>query len=411
MTVNQEQPMGRVEPDPPFGLPREVKFCTRCVMSNQRPSSTVEFKNTNKAKEVIHFDENGVCSACRFHEMKWNEIDWNDRQDQLLQLLDRHRGKDGGYDVIVPGSGGKDSTYVSHVLKYKYGMHPLTVTWPPHMYTDIGRQNFTAWLDTGMANITFHPNNLLHRRLTREAFLNLLHPFQPFIVGQKQVGPKAALEHGVKLIMYGESQGEAGADMRQAFDPVMNPKYYSAPREQRFNLIMGGRTVPEILDMGFTRQDLLPYAPIAREDVEGAGIEVHHMGFYEHWINQEKFYYAVENCGFTPNPERTEGTFSKYVGLDDRTDGFHFYTTFIKFGIGRATYECSQEIRNRHIDRDEGVALVRRYDGEFPARYFKDFLEYTGIDEDKFWKTIDGFRSPHMWTKDGNEWKTRHQVS
>lgn len=395
-----------------YGLPREVVFCKKCVMSNQRPSSTVEFKYKGRddRKAVIYFDGEGVCSACRFHDMKWNGMDWKARHQMLIELLDRHRSKDGSYDVVVPGSGGKDSTYVSHVLKYKYGMHPLTVTWPPHMYTEIGRKNFEAWLDTGMANITFHPNNGLYRRLTREAFQNLLHPFQPFIVGQKQIGPKMALKYGIKLIMYGESQGEAGADVAEAMKPLMNPKYYSVPQAEQRNLRLGGRSLEEILAMGFDEADIHPYLPVAREDVEANGIEVHHMGFYEHWINQEKFYYAVENGGFTPNSERTEGTFTKYVGLDDKLDGFHFYTTLVKFGIGRASYEASQDIRNRHITREEGVALVRRYDEERPKKYFRDFLEYTEINEDTFWKTIDSFRSPHLWHKVGNEWKLRHQV-
>ena len=41
-----------------YGLPNEVKFCTKCVISNQRPNSTVEMKNKNKNKETIAFDEN-----------------------------------------------------------------------------------------------------------------------------------------------------------------------------------------------------------------------------------------------------------------------------------------------------------------------------------------------------------------
>ena len=43
---------------------------------------------------------------------------------------------------MVPGSGGKDSAFVSHILKYKYGMNPLTCTWQPIMYTDYGYKNF-----------------------------------------------------------------------------------------------------------------------------------------------------------------------------------------------------------------------------------------------------------------------------
>ena len=134
------------------------------------------------------------------------------------------------------------------------------------------------------------------------------------------------------------------------------------------------------------------------------------MGFYELWRPQDKYYYAVEHCGFEPNPDRTEGTYSKYSSLDDRIDGFHYFTTYVKFGIGRATYDSAQEVRNGHLTREEAVALVRKFDGEFPKKYFGDFLEYTGISEDTFWHVIDSARSPHLWRKDGNEWALRHVV-
>jgi hypothetical protein len=101
-----------------LGLPSEVKFCKKCVISNQRPSSTIEFRHTNNdKKQVIDFDEEGICSACRFQEEKQTNIDWKKREDTLLRLLDKFRRKDGGYDIVVPGSGGKDSAFTSHILK------------------------------------------------------------------------------------------------------------------------------------------------------------------------------------------------------------------------------------------------------------------------------------------------------
>ena len=160
-----------------FGLPREVKFCHRCVISNQRPSSTVEFAHTRQdKKQVIGFDENNVCSACRYQEVKANQIDWGRREESLVKLLDQHRSSDGAYDVIVPGSGGKDSAYTAHILKYKYGMNPLTVTWAPHLYTDIGWKNMQEWMHTGgLDNILYTPNGILHQEMTKNAFHNLLH--------------------------------------------------------------------------------------------------------------------------------------------------------------------------------------------------------------------------------------------
>ena len=109
-----------------YGLPEEVKFCKTCVISNQRPSSTVEFKNEKgEKKSVINFSDDGICSACIYHEEKETGIDWVSRDEQLRNLLAPFRSNDGSYDIIVPGSGGKDSAYTAHVLKYKYSQHLL----------------------------------------------------------------------------------------------------------------------------------------------------------------------------------------------------------------------------------------------------------------------------------------------
>ena len=44
-----------------YGLPSNVEFCKKCLISNQRPSSTQEFKhNKNSKKTTIEFDENGI---------------------------------------------------------------------------------------------------------------------------------------------------------------------------------------------------------------------------------------------------------------------------------------------------------------------------------------------------------------
>ena len=74
-----------------YGLPLDVKFCNKCVISNQRPSSTVEFKTSKiHKKEVIHFDDNGICSACNFNETKMQNIDWDEREKSLLKLLSQY---------------------------------------------------------------------------------------------------------------------------------------------------------------------------------------------------------------------------------------------------------------------------------------------------------------------------------
>ena len=102
-------------------------------------------------------------------------------------------------------------------------MNPLTVTWSPHLYTEIGKENFYNWINYGgLDNILFTPNGKLQRYLTKLSFENLLHPFQPFILGQRQIGPKIALKFGVNLIMYGETGAEYGNNTKETKKPSMD---------------------------------------------------------------------------------------------------------------------------------------------------------------------------------------------
>jgi N-acetyl sugar amidotransferase len=409
-----------------YGLPQKVQFCTKCVIPNTRPTASNEYTHVKaRGHDYIDFDHEGVCSACRFCAAKFDgRIDWKKREEELLALLDKHRSKNGSYDCIVPGSGGKDSIYASHILKTKYGMHPLTVTWAPHLYTDIGWKNFQNWMHIGgFDNYLFTPNGEIHRLLTRNAFLNLLHPFQPFILGQKTFAIKMAARFGIPLVFYGPSPGENGGNT-----PITQNKYifkdaessahasagfrldYVQGRLDYNQIYLGGKKVAEYLKEGVTEGDLSPYLPLDPALVREKIIEFHFLGYYLRWVPQECYYYAVEHAGFEANPTRSEGTYSKYSSLDDRTDGFFYYTTYIKFGYGRATQDAAQEIRHRHITREEGVALVRRFDGEFPKKYFKEFLEYILLGEEAFWNTIDAYRDPLLWEKKGGEWKLRSVI-
>ncbi len=391
-----------------WGLPEKVIFCKKCVVSNQRPGTVPEFNNKSSKenstkKSTIGF-EDGICAACRYHEYKYDVVDWDSREKELLILLDKHRSKDGSYDVVVPGSGGKDSAYVSHILKNKYGMNPLTVTWAPHSYTEIGWKNFISWIESGHDNFLITPDRSVHKKLTSIAFKNLLHPFQPFIIGQKYIGPRIAKDYGINLVFYGENQAEGGSNLD--WDQKTMPRNFFTGNSEELRI--GGLNIKELSDHGISEYDLNLYKPLKNISSD---LEVHFMSYYRKWIPQENYYYAVENCGFKDNSIRSEGTYSTYASLDDKIDGFHYYTTYIKYGIGRATYDAASEIRNKHITREEGVSLVKKFDGEFPKRHYEHFLDYINIDENQFKEIIDKARSDHIWDKVDGEWQLKHKVS
>lgn len=410
-----------------YGLPEKIIFCARCVISNQRPNSTVEYKHTkNSKKATIHFDNERVCDACRVAEEKKN-IDWKARETELIALCNRYRRSDGHYDCIVPGSGGKDSFFAAHQLKYKYGMHPLTVTWAPHIYTDWGWKNMRSWIHAGLDNVLFTPNGRVHRLLTRLAVENIFHPFQPFMIGQKALAPKMALLYKVPLVFYGENEAEYGNPKADAQKSQRDWSYFTA--EDKSKIFIGGVSFKDLLQKyGIEEYDLQAYLPADPKDLKKIGTQVHYLGYYLKWHPQEAYYYAVEHGGFQASPERTPGTYSKYNSIDDKIDDLHYYTTFIKFGIGRATYDAAQEIRSGEITRDEGVALVKRFDGEWPARFEDELWRYLSIDKKEFpvvykafkhprmnrtyfMKLADQFRSPHLWKRVGKEWRLRYRVS
>jgi N-acetyl sugar amidotransferase len=373
-----------------YKLPLQVSFCARCTVSNQRPRIT--------------FDASGVCSACRFADFKRSKIDWQQREQQLIELCDRYRKSNGEYDVIVPCSGGKDGGFVAHQLKYRYGMHPLAVTWAPLKPTDIGRRNLDAFIASGFDHVLGTPNGKVTRKLTQLAFRHLGDPFQPFIYGQTNFPLHMAVKYNVSLIMYGENgEVEYGGDDKNA----LRPDREIEDHDKHYFSGLG----PEFwTEHGLSLLDLKPFMAPRYEDIVRNRTTIHFLGYYKFWDPQENFYYCTEHTGFTPNTERSEGTYSKYASLDDRIDGFHYYLGYVKFGIGRTTSDAAHEIRDGKITREEGMALVKRYDGEFPKKYFQEFLDYCSISKAEFDAVVDSWRSPHLWERSDDLWRLKHTV-
>lgn len=404
-----------------YGLPKEVEFCSSCVISNQRPNSTVEFSHTKDSKKnTIHFDEKGICDACNLAKQK-DAIDWEARESQLKDLCNKFRKNGTEYDCLIPGSGGKDSFYQAHILKYKYGMNPLTITWAPNLYTDWGRRNHEKWIHAGFDNFLVTPNGLVTRLLTRLAVEHLFHPFQPFMMGQKALAPKLAAKFDIPLIFYGENEAEYGNPIADNSSSKREWKYFTA--EDKSKVFLGGVSILELKeDFGLTDADLNIFMPSDPQIIQNKAIEVHYLGYYLKWHPQAAYYYSVENGNFEASPERTLGTYSKYNSIDDKIDDFHYYTTFIKFGIGRASYDAAQEVRSKDIDREEAKLLVKRYDGEFPERFASEIFDYLSVDENKLPKAAsnfehpsfnrdyfedltDKFRSPHLWVNKNGNWE------
>jgi N-acetyl sugar amidotransferase len=402
-----------------YGLPSKVIFCKKTLISNQRPSSAVEFThNIRSKKKTLNIDKNKISDTWKYSRIK-KKINFKNREQQLMRLLDKHRGKYGKYDCIIPGSGGKDSCYATHILKYKYGMSPLTVTWPPILYTDYGKKNYFNWIRScKVKNILPQRDEVLMKFLTRESILNLMHPFQSFMIGQKIFPIKTALKYEIPLIFYGENEAEHGNKLKDNFSSLRKDSFFAHNANDTDQLFLAGKKISDLKKIinksnkyKIDNNSFNIFTPPNTEEIKKLNLEVHYLGYFIKWIPQETYYYAVDNCNFRPRPFRTQGTYSKYNSIDDKIDDLHYYTTYIKFGIGRATYDVSQEIRNDHLNVEEGKKLIKKYDGEFPNIYFNEVMNYLDIDPKYFNFIINRFRSPHLWKFENKKWKLRHTAN
>ncbi len=383
-------------------IPEKIQFCKKCVISNQRPRTD--------------FDEEGVCNACRYAEKKFGGgIDWKKREEELARLLEKHRSKDGSWDVIVPGSGGKDSALVSHQLKAQYGMHPLCITWAPFIYTDIGFQNYYNFIQAGFTGIVVWPDGVFHRKLARIAFELKGDPFEPFVYGQKALAFHMACKFKVPLIFYGENgEIEYGGSFKNWDKPYEDPsdweKFYF--KGTGVDVLVEEGVKMGIISEEETKQNNFDfYKAPPLEDIKKLNVQMHWWSYYKLWVPQENFYYAANNTLFEASPQRTDSTYTKAFSIDDKVEPFHYLLGYIKFGYGRASRTSCSDIRCGHITREEAVALAHRYDHEFPKTYFQDLLKYLDITEEHFWEVLDKYRRPNVWKKVSGKWQRTKIVS
>ena len=167
----------------------KVYWCKTCLNMSTRPR--------------IEFNSQGSCNACIRTEEK-KTIDWNERRYELKSLLDRYRSKDGGFDCVVPCSGGKDGSHVAYNLKHNYGMNPLAVTIRPALSMEIGDKNLYNFIHSGYNHIHVTPNPKVTQVLNKYGFIEKGFPYYGWLIAIHTAVIRTAYNFDVPLIFYGE---------------------------------------------------------------------------------------------------------------------------------------------------------------------------------------------------------------
>ena len=368
----------------------KVTYCALCLMPDTRPR--------------IVFDREGVCNACRYAQEK-RSIDWATRREEFLRLIEPFRSTDGSWDCVVPWSGGKDSSTVAWRLKFEFGMNPLLVTFSPILPNEVGRQNRESLIQLGFDHLLFRPNQDVHRRLARRFFIERANLKVAWDAGINTIPVQVALKFDIKLIFYAE-HGESeygGKVLREEsrklrdFTEVIEHQVGDDPRNW--------------VDDAIHLNDLNPYVYPNPEELRRSGLRALYFAYFFRWSMFENYDFIKTKFDFKTCPRgRTEGTFTNFDSLDDKTDDLYYYMQYVKFGFGRAVRDASRLIQNGHMTREEGLRLALAHDGEFPSEHLDEVLSYLGMTREECLAIIDQHRNPELWTQDGGAWRLRYPV-
>ncbi len=356
-----------------------------------------------ETKPDLSFNENGVCSACIASEEKDKNIDWKQLEKEFHQIILYYKKKEGeiGWDCIVPVSGGKDSTYQAFFMKEICGMNPLCVCFETTMVTELGRKNLDNLSKMGLDVIHFKKNDEVYKKMVVESFKKVGDEMWPNHIGIFTIPIMISVKFNIPLIIWGENsqQEYGGPNLESVRSRILNRKWL-----EEFGGLLGYRIQDMIGVNGITEKELTPYFYPSDEEIERVGVTGLFLGSYFFW-DARKQLEIVKKYGFSVKEDGpTEGTYTNYENIDEKLVSLHDYLKYVKYGFGRATDHANIDIRNKRITREEGLDLVKKYDGKYPHFGVKSFMEYSGMTKHEIDSVIDSFTNPILFklNDDGN---------
>ena len=363
-----------------------IKYCRTCFLPDTKPD--------------LYFDESGLCAACISYENRPN-IDWNQREGEFLKILKEHSLRSRGtWDCIIPVSGGKDSTV--QVLKVlELGFNPLCVTAMTCDLTPIGRANIENIKNLGVDYIEFSPNPKVRRILNRLGLEEVGDISWPEHVGIFTIPIQVAVKYKIPLIVWGEnSQNEYGGPSKDAESHLLGRAWL-----EEYGGMLGLRVRDLSEAYGINQNQLIPYTYPTEAELEDIGVTGIFMGHFFPWDGLSNFLLAQAN-GFKSYERIVEGSSASYENLDNFQTGIHDYFKFLKFGYGRATDIVSMQIRRGRLTRKQGLEIIKRNDGIYPATYMgkslESILQPLGITQSTFDEICDRFTNHELFVADLN---------
>ncbi len=370
----------------------EISWCTRCVY----PSSSAV---------PLRFDENGICSGCLVHDEK-DEIDWDERMEWLLELVEPYR-RSTGPECVIGVSGGKDSYWQTHFAIEKLGLRPLLVTYEGNNYLESGWRNLLRMREVfNCDHYIFRPSADVLIRLNRLAYRKMGDMNWHGHAGIATLPMQVAARENIPLVIWGEHGFTEIGGMHSHNDLVEWTKRHRLDQLQRGY---------DWYDMTGDDEDPIEEKEIAwlkypsDEEIRNVGLRGIYLDMYTRWDSYTQTDIVKKLYGWQESDEPFERTYRRISNLDDRYEnGAHDYLKWIKFGYGRATDHATKDIRLGYMTRKQGIEAVRKYDHVKSSDIYY-WLNYVDRTEDWFDAIADSYRSPKVWAQDsGGVWRKRN---
>lgn len=351
-----------------------ITRCNRCLIPTTRPDT--EFSG-------------GTCSACLAHERR-PTIDWEAREKMLLQLLDKFHG-----EVLVPSSGGKDSTYQALTLK-RLGANVTCVTATTCHLTPIGRRNIDN-LAKHCTTIEVTPNRTTRAKLNRLGLEMVGDCSWPEHVAIFSIPWRMAVDMSRPLIMYGENpQNQYGGPPGSQEAREMTLRWRS-----EFGGFLGLR--PDDAAYMTSEQDMKDYQPPSAEDLDVMGVEAHFLGQYLPWDSHDNAKIAMAGGMEVPLGGPSPSNWWPWENLDNAQTGIHDHMMWRKYGFGRAAAQLSVDIRTGRISREDALVMCDQIDGRLPDAYagvhISRVLDQIGMTSARLFEIMDEFTNPAIFRK------------
>ncbi len=371
----------------------ELQICKKCLMLSTRPRLT--------------FNAEGVCSACEWSEEKHSMVDWGKRELELRELCDRYRSDNGQFDVIVPASGGKDSSMVAHRLKTQYGMHPLCVNISHHplVNTEMNEINLNNFVNHGFSMIRIYPNPVIEREMDRNGLIDYGQPYMGWMAAMLLAPIKIGMRFGIPFIMYGEEgEVEYGGSLE-----LKNSMLYSL--EQTKRLYLSDIDVKKLYKSATEGDGFSWWEAPSEEEIEQVKPAVAHWSYFHNWNSNENYRYARDHVGLQSKPCNSVGTYNAFAQTDSILYSLHTYFMYLKFGFGRCSQDVCIDIRSGELSREAGIDLIKQYDEAYPEEYEERYLQYYNMTRDEFYAVIDKWANKELLEKRNGRWTKKFDIA